>query len=139
MKTKRVEKIRQNYLNEKPHISIERAKIWTESFKKTEGQPMEIRTAQAFYDACCKLPVNIFEGELIVGTSGEYRRTGVITPEYGWAWIDAEMDNFSDREQDPYQMDPEQIDYCRKRSFLTGKASLWRISSSLGSRKAPAL
>ena len=117
MKTERVERIRQNYLNEKPHISIERAKLWTESFKKSEGQPMEIRSALAFYDTCCRLPVNIFDDELIVGTSGEYRRTGIITPEFGWKWVDEEMENFSTREQDPYQMDPEQIKYCREEIF----------------------
>jgi len=117
MKTERVERIRQNYLNEKPHISIERAKIWTESFKETEGQPMELRSARAFYDACCRLPVTIFDDELIVGTSGEYRRTGIITPEFGWKWVDDEMENFSSREQDPYQMDEAQIRYCREEIF----------------------
>ncbi len=64
--TPRVEKIRQNYVNTKPSISYERARIWTESFKRTEGQPAAIRTAQAFYDTCNELCVNIFEGELIV-------------------------------------------------------------------------
>ena len=117
MKTERVERIRQNYLNEKPHISIERAKIWTESFKGTEGEPVEIRSAKAFYDACLKLPVNIWDDEIIVGTSGEFRRTGIITPEFGWKWIDDEMEGFSEREQDPYIMDDNQIKYCREEIF----------------------
>lgn len=38
------------------------------------------RTAQAFYDTCNELCVNIFEGELIVGASGEYRKCGILTP-----------------------------------------------------------
>ena len=74
--TPRIEKIRQNYINTKPSISYERARIWTESFKRTEGMPAQIRTAQAFYDTCNELCVNIFEGELIVGASGEYRKFG---------------------------------------------------------------
>ena len=57
--TERVEKIRQNYVNTKPHISYERAWSWTKSFQRTEGQPHLIRTARAFYDTCCELPVNI--------------------------------------------------------------------------------
>lgn len=39
MLTERIEKIRQNYVNAKPEISCERAKIWTESHKRTEGLP----------------------------------------------------------------------------------------------------
>ena len=102
--TPRVEKIRQNYVNTKPSISYERARIWTESFKRTEGQPAAIRTAQAFYDTCNELCVNIFEGELIVGASGEFRKCGILTPEFAWKWVDDEMDNFPSRPQDPYEM-----------------------------------
>lgn len=115
--TPRVEKIRQNYLNEKPHISCERARIWTESFKRTEGLPQQIRTAQAFYDACHELPVTIFEGELVVGASGEFRRCGILTPEYGWKWVDDEMDDFATRPQDSYDMTDEQREFCRKEIF----------------------
>lgn len=50
--TERVEKIRQNYVNTKPHISYERAWSWTKSFQRTEGQAHIIRTAQAFKDTC---------------------------------------------------------------------------------------
>ena len=102
--TPRIEKIRQNYINTKPSISYERARIWTESFKRTEGMPAQIRTAQAFYDTCNELCVNIFEGELIVGASGEYRKCGILTPEFAWKWVDDEMDNFPSRPQDPYEM-----------------------------------
>ena len=72
--TERVEKIRQNYVNTKPHISYERAWSWTKSFQRTEGLPNIIRVAQAFKDTCSELSVNIWEGELVVGTSGEIGR-----------------------------------------------------------------
>ena len=78
--TERVEKIRQNYVDTMPHISYERAWSWTKSFQRTEGQAHIIRTAQAFKDTCEELSVNIWEGELVVGTSGEYRKTGILTP-----------------------------------------------------------
>ncbi len=67
MVTDRIEKARQNYVNSKPSISIERARIWTESHKKTEGESMPIRRAKAFKDTCEQLDINIFEGELVVG------------------------------------------------------------------------
>lgn len=115
--TPRVEKIRQNYINERHHISIERARIYTESFQRTEGMPMELRIAQAFNDTCNELCVTIFEGELIVGNSGEFRKCGILTPEFGWKWVDDEMDGFSTRAQDPYDMTDEQRAYVREKIF----------------------
>ena len=69
MLTARIEKIRQNYVNAKPQISCERATLWTESYKKSEGKPACIRSAQAFYDCCAGLGVHIFEGSSSSGPS----------------------------------------------------------------------
>ena len=115
--TKRIEKIKDNYVNTKPHISYERAWSWTKSFQRTEGQPHLVRTAQAFYDTCCELSVNIWEGELIVGTSGEFRKCAILTPEFGWLWINDEIDTFPERGQDPYDVTPEQTEFIRKNIF----------------------
>ncbi len=115
--TQRIENARLNYVNAKPAISYERARIWTESHKRTEGQPVEIRRAQAFYDTCNELAVNIFEGELIVGAIGEFRKCGILTPEFSWLWVDKEMDNFATRPQDPYVMTDEQREFVRKEIF----------------------
>lgn len=117
MITERIERIRQNYVNVKPQISTERAAIWTESYKRTEGQPVCIRSAQAFYDCCDQLGVHIFEGELIVGAIGEFRKCGIMTPEFSWQWVDREMDTFSTRVQDPYIMTPEQCRFMREEIF----------------------
>lgn len=117
MVTERIEKIRQNYINSKPSISCERAWIWTQSHQKTEGQPICIRRAKAFYDCCAQLSVHIFEGELIVGAIGEFRKCGILTPEFSWLWVDHEMDNFATRAQDPYVMTDEQRAFVRKNIF----------------------
>lgn len=117
MITDRIEKIRQNYVNSKPCISVERAEIWTQSYKMTEGMPECIRSARAFYDCCSKLGVHIFEGELIVGAIGEFRKCGILTPEFAWKWVDKEMDSFSTRPQDPYIMTKEQCGKVRSEIF----------------------
>ena len=70
MVTERIEKIRQNYVNAKPQISCERARIWTESHKQTEGLPVCIRRARAFYDCCTQLGFTFLRGELVVGAIG---------------------------------------------------------------------
>ena len=69
MLTARIEKIRQNYVIAKPQISCERAALWTESYKTSEGKPACIRSAQAFYDCCAGLGVHIFEGSSSSGPS----------------------------------------------------------------------
>ncbi|MBS4536473.1 formate C-acetyltransferase/glycerol dehydratase family glycyl radical enzyme [Clostridium sp. D2Q-14] len=117
MVTNRIEKARQNYLNSKPAISCERARIWTESHKMTEGESVPIRRAKAFRDTCEQIEIKIFEGELIVGTIGEFRKCGILTPEFSWTWVDREMDNFDKRTQDPYIMTNEQRTYLRKEIF----------------------
>lgn len=117
MLTDRIEKIRQDYINTKPAISYERAWIWTESHKKTEGLPICIRRARAFYDTCDQLKVHIFDGELIVGAVGEFRKCGILTPEFSWLWVDREMDHFADRPQDPYLIADEQKSFIRRNIF----------------------
>ena len=116
-KFKRNEINRWRYVNEKPQISTERAKIWTDSFKRTEGQPIAIRAAQAFKDTCEQIGCYIFDGELIVGAVGEFFKCGILTPEFSWIWVDKEMDTFSTRPQDPYIMTPEQREFVRKEIF----------------------
>lgn len=117
MISERIERIRQNYINEKPAISCERAWLWTQSHKKTEGMPVSIRRARAFYDCCDKLRVHIFDDELVVGAIGEHRKCGILTPEFSWLWVDKEMDSFSERPQDPYEMTAEQRQFMRKDVF----------------------
>lgn len=117
MITERIEKARQNYINAKPVISCERARIWTESHKKTEGESVPIRRAKAFRDTCEQIDVNIFDNELIVGAIGEFRKCGILTPEFSWTWVDREMDNFDKRVQDPYIMTDEQRAFVRKELF----------------------
>ncbi len=117
MLTPRIEAIRQNYVNAKPQISTQRARIWTDSHKATEGKPVAIRRAQAFYDCCDRLEVHIFDGELVVGAIGEFRKCGILTPEFSWLWVDREMDTFATRPQDPYLMTDEQRAFVRREIF----------------------
>lgn len=115
--TARIERLRQNYVNSKPSVCIERARIFTESHMRTEGMPTPIRRAQAFYDFCNEFDIQIFEDELIVGTAGKFRRSGILTPEFSWKWVDKEMDMFDKRPQDPYEMTDEQRAYVRENIF----------------------
>lgn len=117
MLTNRIEKSRQNYIHSKPAISLERARFWTESHQETEGEAVEIRRAKAFKKTCEEIIITIFEDELIVGATGEFRKCGILTPEFSWTWVDKEMDKFDTRVQDPYLMTDDQRSFVRKNIF----------------------
>jgi formate C-acetyltransferase len=117
MLTKRIQNAKENYINSKPAISYERARIWTESHKSSESEAVPIRRAKAFKKTCEELVVTIFDDELIVGATGEFRKCGILTPEFSWTWVDKEMDNFDKRVQDPYEMNEEQREFVRNEIF----------------------
>lgn len=113
----RVNQAKENYVNARPSISYQRALFWTESHRETEGEAVAIRRARAFKKTCEKLVVSIFDDELIVGASGEFRKCGILTSEFSWTWVDREMDNFDKRIQDPYEMTDQQCSFVRKEIF----------------------
>lgn len=107
MTTPRIAEIKKQYIKTTPSISIERARIFTDSHKETEGETVILRRAKAFRAVCNAIDPVIFEGELLVGSIGEFRRSGIICPEYSWQWVEQEMDTFAERSQDAYTISPE--------------------------------
>lgn len=117
MSSKRIEGFKKLYIDAKPSISIHRATAFTASHQESEGESVIRRRAKAFQDVCKSIPVTIFDNELIVGSVGEFLKTGVICPEYSWKWVDEEMDFFESRDQDPYCIDQEAKNILRKEIF----------------------
>jgi len=98
----RIEKAKKRVLGIKPSIELENAKILTESFLKTEGEPLVIRKAKAFREQCERKTVTIWEDELIVGCSGSKIRGGILSADVCWSILDKELDTISNRPQDPF-------------------------------------
>lgn len=67
--------------NTEEYLTVYEGKL---TLKVDEGEAIEVRRAKAFLAACEELPINIFEGELIVGTAGSFRKTGILAPEFSW-------------------------------------------------------
>ncbi len=117
MTNSRIQQAKQAYLESKPSISVQRAIAFTKSHQQTEGEPVIVRRAKAFKDVCAQIPVTIFDDELIVGAIGEFLKSGIVCPEYSWQWVEAEMDAFENRSQDPYCIDDEAKQILRKEVF----------------------
>lgn len=85
----RTQRLIKRYLETKPQICTERARIATESYKRTEGEPSIIRAAKAL-DAVLKgIRVWILDDELIVGHWASTLRGVPMWPEFGEFGSDA--------------------------------------------------
>jgi len=103
----RVKKLRERVVNATPTMDIENALILTESFKKTEALPREMRKALAFKDVCSKKTITIWDQELIVGCSGKVPRGGVLCADVCWSVLDRELETISTRPYDPFYISEE--------------------------------
>jgi formate C-acetyltransferase len=65
-----------------PRVTLDRALLFTESFKETEHQPLVLRWAKALKHFAENAPVTIFSDELIVGRPNTWLgRWGIVYPE----------------------------------------------------------
>jgi pyruvate formate-lyase/glycerol dehydratase family glycyl radical enzyme len=110
-------RIKNDYNRAEPSLCIERALAFTLSHRQTGGEPLIIRRARAFQEACERIPAIIFDQELLVGTPGKERRSACINPEVSWKWVEEEMDGLEAREQDPYRISPEQREVLADQIF----------------------
>lgn len=82
MITDRVKRLRQISIDTPPSLTIERALIETEFYKKNEGKyPIPVLRAMNFYELCRKKKIYIGEDELIVGERGPKPKAVPTFPE----------------------------------------------------------
>ena len=101
-KSPRISKLIDHLFAEMPVIEADRAEIVTESYRKTENEPIILRRAKAFQAICEKLPMVIRPLELIVGSNAIAPRGCQMFPEYSYAWMEEEYDTVATREADPF-------------------------------------
>lgn len=71
-RTPRIEELIKTRMEATEHIACERSRIVTDSWKETDGQPLDIRRAKLFAAVMGKNPVVIRRNELIVGSQSKY-------------------------------------------------------------------
>ena len=78
-----------------PRVALDRAVLFTESFKATEGQPLVLRWAKALKHYAEAAPIAIFEDELIVGRPNTWLgRWGIVYPELDGSIMPSGVDMF---------------------------------------------
>lgn len=72
--TPRLQKLKKEWEDAPPTVYVDDTLLFTESWKETAGQPLDIRWAKAFEKRLLEGPVTIREDELIVGSLTKFVR-----------------------------------------------------------------
>lgn len=123
---------RTNKLNEtmraiKPSISIERARLVTESYKQTEGAPNIIRKAKSLAYILENMTIFIDDDDLIAGNHSSKPRSAPLFPEFG-SFDRKELDLMPTRKVDTLQITEEEKEYLLKEIYP------WWKNKSTGDR-----
>ena len=85
-----------------PRVTLDRAVLFTESFKATENQPLVLRWAKALKHFVEKVPVTIFPDELIVGRPNTwFGKWGIVYPELDGSVMPAGVEMFKKNKGKP--------------------------------------
>ena len=103
-KSPRIQKLVDALYEHMPVIESARAKLITESYKETEGEPIITRRAKAFAHILHNIPIIIRANELIVGSSTIAPRGCQTFPEFSYEWLEAELDTVATRTADPFEI-----------------------------------
>ena len=101
-KSARITRLVDHLYEKMPVIESARAKLITESYQTTEGEPMITRRAEAFAHILRHIPIIIRDEELIVGSSTIAPRGCQTYPEFSYQWLEDELDTVETRSADPF-------------------------------------
>lgn len=121
----RIHFMKDRVVGTRPEMDLENARIMTESFKETAGEPLCIRKAKAFRRQCQEKTIKIWDKELIVGCSGSKMRGGIICADTCWSVLDDELETISERKYDPFYLREED-----KEMFLKEIKPYWEGRST---------
>ena len=101
-KSSRITRLVEHLYEKMPEIESARAKLLTESYKQTEGEPVITRRAKAFAHILHNIPIIIRDEELIAGSTTIAPRGCQTYPEFSYQWLEDELDTVSARTADPF-------------------------------------
>ena len=123
-KSSRIPKLVEALYAHMPVIESARAKLITESYKATDGQPTITRRAEAFAHILRNIPIIIRDNELIVGSSTIAPRGCQTFPEFSYQWLEDELDTVETRSADPFYIAEETKQELREvHKYWKGKTS----------------
>ncbi|MDD6189386.1 MAG: pyruvate formate lyase family protein [Clostridiales bacterium] len=127
--TDRVKKIREKYRNTRPKVDINRYRLVTEFYMNNPQLTGILKRAKNLRNLFENMPVHINEDEVIVGWQGASYRCCALYPETSFNWFMKELraGTIPKREQDPYDIDPEDEKYLLETGDFWDKNSMSAI------------
>lgn len=125
LSSRRTSSLKEALLRSPMEISVERARIATEANREYADRPLAIRRALAYRAVLEKIPIRIYENELIVGGITEKRKGAFLFPETKNTWMGLQIDQFGERAGQPLKISPEE-----KRILLDDILPYWRGKSA---------
>jgi len=121
----RITRLKERVLSAYPEIDLENARILTESFMETEGEPLVLRKAKAFRKQCQEKTVKIWDDELIVGSAGSKLRGGIVSVDVCWSVLDNELETINTRPYDKFILREEDKEMFKKviRPYWKGRSN----------------
>ncbi|MBE6088819.1 MAG: glycyl radical protein [Clostridium beijerinckii] len=112
--TDRMHNFREELLNAKSMVSVERARLTTESYKEHADKPMVLRRALCLENILKNMSIFIEDNSIIAGNQAESNRSAPIFPEYAMDWVINELDEFEKREGDIFYITEESKNVLRE-------------------------
>ncbi|MBN7575522.1 formate C-acetyltransferase/glycerol dehydratase family glycyl radical enzyme [Clostridium sp. 2-1] len=112
--TDRMHNFREELLNAKSMVSVERARLTTESYKEHADKPMVLRRALCLENILKNMTIFIEDNSIIAGNQAESNRSAPIFPEYAMDWVIDELDEFEKRAGDVFYITEESKNVLRE-------------------------
>ncbi|AVF36721.1 formate C-acetyltransferase [Rahnella sikkimica] len=115
--TSRIERLKATLFTSPREISLERALLYTESHRGTEGECTLLRRAKATAYILDNVEITLREDELIAGNRTVKPRAGIVSPEMDPYWLLKELDAFATRPQDRFNISEQDKQVYREQLF----------------------
>jgi pyruvate-formate lyase len=123
-----------------PHeICIERAKLFSESYKKTRGESSNIRIAKALDNLLSNMTINIWEDEFIVGNQCTKFVGTPLYPEVRIDTIELDLDLYNTREVQKFQLSEQDKEIIKNEIIPFWKTQEETVKSKFDSYLSPEL
>jgi formate C-acetyltransferase len=104
MREGRTPRLKQRLLEAPFEVCAERAVLWTEAQRRTQGQPQVVRNARALEHLLTNMSIRIAPEELIVGNRTSKTRGAPLFPETKSFSIAAQLESYESRAIQPYRV-----------------------------------
>ena len=121
----RMNEFREELLNAKPQICVERALVTTKIYQENQDQPLAIKRALMLQNVLAGMTIFIEPQTLIVGNQAFTNRSAPIFPEYAMKWVIDELDQFEHRDGDVFYITEENKQKLRDIAPFWKNNTLW--------------